>query len=237
MRLNIELRQLEKRKEHRFYYIPYVMEQNYINMTCILYLDINATILDFREAFEKYFNIPQDSFVITSVLDNKFTRFFNILDLCRDFKDTILLYQIDPRLMTKHIVIREVFEKHNECNLEDLLDPDWHMVPLYSGINQVGCTKESIKINNIPKLFWANKYWSLEKLYQEVFAFYSQMLYHLNVYRRDLSEEEKETKALKFNLSFPELNEDNWKELLIRRYLKLATEGPFSMRGTKTTKA
>ena len=89
------------------FYIPYKIENGYVNKSAELQIRMTDSLLTFREEIEELFKVERGSYLITSVSNNEFTRIHsckNSIDAVKADEGSVLLYQIPnelkPRLST-----------------------------------------------------------------------------------------------------------------------------------------
>jgi hypothetical protein len=87
-----------------------------------------------------------------------------------------------------------------------------------------------IKHNNIPRIMWINKNWSLQRVHLEVFKFYRHyftryytvdtLISPFKISTRDKWESLTDEEA--FSVAFSELNAENWKDFLMKNDLDIS---------------
>ena len=60
-----------KKEKYTFFFIPYKIDSEYTNLKGELHLRESDHISEFRRLFEKRYNVPQASFMISFVQDNQ----------------------------------------------------------------------------------------------------------------------------------------------------------------------
>lgn len=63
-----------KKKKFSFFFVPYEINEGYVNYSGEIFLRDTETIADFRQEFEKKYQKDAGSFIITKVNDNMFKR-------------------------------------------------------------------------------------------------------------------------------------------------------------------
>ena len=88
------------KKPYEAYYIPYNIQDNYINNSFKIEMRQSDSIRSYREITEDTLKLPKGSFAFTHVYNNQITTMLRASNTFEDISENgiILLYEIDPAL-------------------------------------------------------------------------------------------------------------------------------------------
>lgn len=103
------------KKEVKFFHIPYVLKDGYVNHTGCSYSRGSSSIADMRKELHTKFELDPSAYIISKVQNNDFKRFLNLNETIEalDQEGFTLLYEIDPKLRSN---IPEGADHHDSNN-------------------------------------------------------------------------------------------------------------------------
>lgn len=67
-----------KKQPTKIYYIPYNIKEKYVNRSGEVRVRSTETVAEFRSEFEAMYGVENGSYIITTVTDNRYSRFWSL---------------------------------------------------------------------------------------------------------------------------------------------------------------
>ena len=155
------------KKKVQFFYIPYTVEEGYMNNNGSIMLGQNDNFKAFREGVEDLYGVEKGSYLVSLVYNNQFASLWScgskVEDMVAD-QGVLLLYEIDPALkptlpqqMSKTDKLYNAGNEHTMCMLNI---QQWSK-------NRI--TGRPEKAGFLPRMLWVKKSWTMQELHLYVF--------------------------------------------------------------------
>lgn len=159
------------KKEIEVYYIPFKVEDNYMNQTMKFKFNESDSMRTIRDQLKTDFKIDTGNYLIAKVHNNAFVRLFNSsqqMDDLTGLSGATMFYEIDPALSPR------LPTGNDKCDGYYGIGDEYTMIQINMqrwGKDRFSGRSERQNIN-IPRLIWVKKSSTLKDLHFEVFKAY-----------------------------------------------------------------